>query len=90
MTPNPAPSRRGAQPRGAPASPAVLVRDQGRRLSPVSKLPRRRFAALTPSPVSKMDFTCSERVADAHREIRYIVDMTATRHVLEVRVRASE
>lgn len=37
-----------------------------------------------------MDFTCSERVADAHWQIRYIVDMTATRHVLEVRAPPSE
>ena len=55
-----------------------------------SPTPRRRFADPRPSPVSKMDFTCSERVADAHWEIRYIVDMTATRHVLEVRVPPSE
>ena len=34
----------------------------------------------------QIDFTAAENIPEAHWEVRYTVDMTATRHIVEVRV----
>ena len=36
---------------------------------------------------AQIDFTAAENIPEAHWEVRYTVDMTATRHIVEVRVR---